>query len=67
MRKHSEKVDTQDGAYLRKWIDLDTALKISILDRLLVVAPIKGESKRPKKQRRNDAKEKGYTMQTIRL
>jgi len=36
------RLDTQDGAYLRKWIDLDTALKISILDRLLVMAAIKG-------------------------
>lgn len=48
------RLDTQDGAYLRKWIDLDTALKISILDRLLVMAAIKGESKPQKKQRRND-------------
>ena len=38
------RLDTQDGVYIRKWIDLDTALKISdtalkisiILDRLLV-------------------------------
>ena len=36
------RLDTQDGVYIRKWIDLDTALKISdtalkisiILDRL---------------------------------
>lgn len=48
------RLDTQDGVYLRKWIELDTALKISILDRLLVMAAIKGESNRQKRQRRNN-------------
>jgi hypothetical protein len=34
------RLDTQDGAYLRKWIDPDTHLKISILDRVLVMDAI---------------------------
>lgn len=47
------RLDTQDGVYLRKWIELDTALKISILDRLLVCAAIKGENKPTKKTKEN--------------
>lgn len=47
------RLDTQDGVYLRKWIDLDTALKISILDRLLVMDAIKGENKPTKKTKEN--------------
>lgn len=58
------RMDKADEEYIRKWIDIDTSLKISILDRQLVVAAIKGESKRPKKQRRNDERTHGYVEVT---
>lgn len=36
------RLDTQDGAYLRKWIDLETAYKIMTLEKRLVMDAIKG-------------------------
>ena len=36
------RLDTQDGVYLRKWIDLETAYKIMTLEKRLVMDAIKG-------------------------